>query len=304
VIRRVSLNSASGLTLAGIIVVALTAMANGPVTSNVLRRTLLIRVASELGTAFTIEVDDRQYLITAKHVVDTLPNEADSTIHILKKSGWSPLRVKVFKCAEPVDVAVLVPPEQVTVNHSLEPTSKGLAVGQDAYFVGFPYGLKFAKTYSSLPDVFGFVKKATVAQLDSMPERNMQRILLDGYNNPGFSGSPMVFRDLNQSGLVFKVAGVIVSYESYTSPVLKKLEIQENQITAEDRAPNRVLRTPDGRVYRLEDTGQLVQLNTGIATAWDISSAVDLIRKHPIGPKAADTFTGIDTSTQSHAPQQ
>lgn len=283
--------------------VSITAPAPSQVTANILRRTLLIKVASATGTAFTIEVDGRQYLITAKHVVSSLPDGANRTINILKKNGWSPLRVAVFKCAEPVDIAVLIPPEQITVNYSLEPTSMGMAVGQDAYFVGFPYGPQFAKTYSSLPDVYGFVKKATVAQLDSMPDRNMQRILLDGYNNPGFSGSPIVWRDLSQRGVVFKVAGVIVSYESYVSPVLEKLEIGKNQITAEDRAENRILRTTDGRIYRLKDTGKLVQLNTGIATAWDIGSAVDLIRKHPIGPKAADSFTGEDTIMRTPASQ-
>lgn len=278
----------------GALLVALAASlpSYGQVPSNVLRRTLLIEASSALGTAFTIEVDGRQYLITAKHVVAALPNETQSTIEVQKKSGWSPLKVTVFKCDDPVDIAVLVPPAQLTVNFSLEPESKSLFVGQDAYFVGFPYGLRFAKTYNGQPDVFGFVKKAVVAQFDSMPERKAQRILLDGYNNPGFSGSPLTYRDLNQSGLVFKVAGVIVSYESYESPVLKRTEIQENEITAQDRAQNRVLHAPGGKIYRMEDVGQFVQLNTGIATAWDIGSAVDLIRKHPLGPKASDDFTG------------
>jgi hypothetical protein len=270
-------------------------------TKNVFTRVLLIQVGDVSGSAFTIDVDGRQYIVTAKHVVQKLPNEAASTIQIRKKNSWAPLRVTVFKCDDPVDIAILVPPAQVTVNLPLEPTSKGLIVGQDAYFVGFPFALQFAKTYGSLPSVFGFVKKATVAQLDSMPDRNMQRILLDGYNNPGFSGSPLVFRDWNQSGVVLKVAGVIVSFESSLSPVMKKIKIQENQITLEDREQNRVFRTNDGQVYRLEDTGQLVRLNTGIATAWDIGSAVDLIRKHPIGPQTTDSFIEEDAGT--HIPQ-
>jgi Trypsin-like peptidase domain len=294
--------------LLGVLAITLAAMTlpsyGQAVTANVLRRTLLIKVASGYGTAFTIEVDNRQYIVTAKHVVNSVPDQAESTIHILNKSGWSPVRVKIFKCAEPVDVAVLVPPEQITVNFSLEPTSVGLMVGQDAYFVGFPYGHTFAKSYSNLPDIFGLVKKATVAQLDSMPASNAQRILLDGYNNPGFSGSPLVWRDVSQPGIVFKVAGVITSFESYVAPVSEKVEIQENQITAEDRAQNRILRTSDGKIYRLKDTGKVVQMNTGIATAWDIQSAVDLIRKHPVGPMAADSFTGEGNSAQSPAPQQ
>jgi hypothetical protein len=87
----------------------------------------------------------------------------------------------VCRCAEPVDLAVLIPPKQITVintvinNDPLDPTSTGIAVGQGAYFAGFPCGLHFAKTYSSLPRVFGFVKRATVAQLDAMPDRHLQR---------------------------------------------------------------------------------------------------------------------------------
>jgi S1-C subfamily serine protease len=287
------LNSATGWMVARLIGIALTAMATsyGQVTNNVLLRTFPIQ-ASEFGTTFTIEVDGRQYLITAKHVVEKLPNEAASTIQIREKNGWVPLSVTVFKCDDPADIAVLVPPAQLTVSYSLEPESKGLELGQDAYFVGYPYGTEFIRTYNGISGVFGLVKKVAVAQFDSMPERNMQRLLLDGYNNPGFSGSPLVWRDLSQSGLVLKVAGVIASYESNVSPVLKKTEIQENQITAEDRTQNRVLRTTDGHIYRLEDTGNLVQLNTGIATAWDIGTAVTLIRKHPIGPKVSDAFIG------------
>jgi hypothetical protein len=138
------------------VLVSITATPPPQVTANILRRTLLIRVASATGTAFTIEVDGRQYLITAKHVVSGLPDGANRTIDILKKKGRSALRVTVFKCAEPVDIAVFIPPEQIPVNDPLDPTSTGIAVGQDAYFVGFPYGLHFVKTYSKPSRRFRF----------------------------------------------------------------------------------------------------------------------------------------------------
>ena len=299
------LTSASGLAVAAVIgatLIIVTLPSYGQVTSNVLLRTLLIR-ASEGGTGFTIEVDGRQYLITAKHVVGKLLNESVSTIQVRKKNDWSPLKVTVFKCDDPVDIAVLVPPAQITVNYPLEPTSKGMFAGQEAYFVGFPYGT-FA-TYTNQTNIFGFIKRATVARFDSAMGTGAHTIELDGYNNPGFSGSPVVFRDLNENGIVFKVAGVLVSYVYDASPVVnKKQEIHEDEITAEDREKNDVVRTiTDGRLYRVEDTKQLVKLNSGIATAWDICSAVDLIRKHPIGPKAADNFTGEDASTQSQGQQ-
>ena len=192
----------------------------------------------------------------------------------------------------PVDIAVLVPPTQVTVNHELEPTSVGLGVGQDSYFVGFPYGTSV--TYSSLPDVFGFVKRATVSALVRFPEQKAQAIELDGYNNQGFSGSPLVFRDLSQPGLVYKVAGVVTSFAFDATRILKiKEEIPAAQVKPEDLNRGIVIRTiVDGRFYRVEDTDQLVKLNTGIATAWDIGSAVELIRKYPVGPKTSNEFTG------------
>jgi hypothetical protein len=127
-----------------------------------------------------------------------------------------------------------------------------------------------------------------------MPKIKAQRILLDGYNNPGFSGSPVVFRDLSQSRMVFKVAGVVSGYLPNVSPVMKEQEIQQTQVTAEDLADGNIIQK-QGRYYRLKPLDdEVVKLNTGIAVAWDISSAVELIRRHPTGPKAVDNFTGAD----------
>ncbi len=168
---------------------------HGQLTSNVLRRVLQIQ-ATEGGTAFTIEVDHKQYLVTAKHIVSGLTDKTESRIKLHRKSGWTDLNVRVFKCDDPVDIAVLVPPTQLTVNYELEPTGVGLAIGQDSYFVGFPYGA--STTYPTSPDVFGLVKRATVSMFESHPEQKAQLIELDTYNNIGFSGAPLVYRDLSR----------------------------------------------------------------------------------------------------------
>ena len=167
------------------------------VTSNVLERVLMLQVGSKTGTAFTIDVDGRQYLITAKHMVEGLRHE--DTIRIRKGGAWSPLRVTIFRCDDPVDIAVLVTQAQLTGDFPLEPTSEGLAVGADAFFVGFPYGwvpsLQLSGGYP-----IGLAKKATVSAFDPLPDHKGMRIILDGYNNPGFSGSPVVFLGLTQAG--------------------------------------------------------------------------------------------------------
>jgi hypothetical protein len=109
------------------------------VTDHVFLRVRMIQAGKAQGTSFTLDVDGRQYLITAKHLVTGL--NSDDVVKILQSDGWASVAVKVFRCAEPIDIAVLVPPEQLTVNLPLEPTSAGIRFSQDMFFVGFPYDI-------------------------------------------------------------------------------------------------------------------------------------------------------------------
>src|SRR5579863_3331505 len=95
---------------------------NAQVTANVFERVLNVRVNAGTphegtATAFTIDVDRREYLITAKHVVQDLKDE--DKIDVFMNGVWSPHTVKIFRCEDPVDIAVLVPPHQMTVNFDL-----------------------------------------------------------------------------------------------------------------------------------------------------------------------------------------
>lgn len=114
---------------------------DGQVTSNVLFRTRLIVAGNSSGTAFTLDVDGRQYLVTAKHVVTGLKPE--DFIHIYKEDRLVPMSVKVFRCADPIDIAILIPPAQESVDYPLPTPDKDshFFMGQDAYIVGYPYGL-------------------------------------------------------------------------------------------------------------------------------------------------------------------
>jgi len=107
--------------------------ASAQITSNVLRRVLMLRLAGSesFGTGFTLEADGRQYLITAKHVVAGM--KAEGTVEIRQGDGWSPVPVRVFRCDDPVDIAVLVAPKQLTVAFPLEPNMAEIMHGQDVY---------------------------------------------------------------------------------------------------------------------------------------------------------------------------
>lgn len=255
-------------------------------TMNVYDRVLIIRVGTSYGTGFTLDVDGRQYLITAKHVVAGLGSEG--TLLIYRNDAWFPIQVKVLRCDDPVDIAVLIPPSQLTVSLPLEATMKGVRYGQDMYFAGFPYQL-----HTTAPALNGgypvaFVKKAIMS--GEVKEDGASVILLDGYNNPGFSGGPLLYRDLDRTASVFKVAGVVKGFRADITPVFKSEEIKPDQITRDDIAKERIVKTQDGRTLRLNDTGQVVKLNSDILVGYNISYAIDLIRKNPIGPTSSEAF--------------
>lgn len=94
----------------------------------------MIEAGPTTGTSFTVDVDGRQYLITAKHIVATLKDE--DTVRIRRGDEWIPIKVKVFRCDDPIDIAVLVASTQLTVDFPLEPTMASIRFGQDHVFRG------------------------------------------------------------------------------------------------------------------------------------------------------------------------
>jgi hypothetical protein len=261
------------------------ASTNGQVPNNVLTRVLLIQVGADAGSGFTVDVDGRQYIITAKHVVSTVKDNDSIRVHRL--DGWKAVHVKVLRCDDPVDIAVLIPDKQVTLNYPLEPSAAGMQLGQDTYFLGYPFGELFSDVnyekvgnHISIP----FIKKAIWSA--SLQTSNGSIIFLDGHNNPGFSGGPIVFRDFGQSGYVMKVAGVISGYRPDFESVLEPIKVKPGE-DLHDVEPWRIV-TIKGEKFRLADTEQLVDTNSGIVKGFAIDSAVELIKKHPDGPQVTE----------------
>lgn len=260
------------------------ALTNGQVTDTALKRVLEIKVGDHTGTAFTIEVDGRQYLVTAKHLVASL--EAQDTINVRTDEGWKKAKVKVYLYEDPIDVAVLIAEGQLTASSvSVELTTAGVRFGQEALFLGFPYDQFYTpggayNEHHPLP----FIKRATMSSI--VPEGTGSVLYLDGYNNPGFSGGPIVYRDLSRNDYVFKVAGVVTGFFPELRPVMNPVELKPEE-DLKNVEPWRVITMDDGKKYRLEDTKQKVATNTGIVKGYNISFALELIKKHPDGPKVA-----------------
>ena len=221
------------------------------ITTNILQRTFRLLIGNREGTCFTVDVDDRQYLITAQHIVQSIAGSA--TVDIFHENTWKSLGVELVGHGKPgIDITVLAPRLRLSPTHPLHTTIAGLAISQDVYFLGFPYGL--TNEVGDLNDNFPFplVKKGILSALQF---GNVKKLLLDGHNNPGFSGGPVVCHRMHDREDELTVVGVVSGYLQTSEPV-----------------------------YDIHNQPALsYEYNTGIVEAHAISHAIDLIHRNPIG---------------------
>lgn len=221
------------------------------ITTNILQRIFHIEVGDSKATCFTIDVNGKQYIVTAKHLVEK--NIKNATIRIYHNKEWKKIEVAlVGHCENGIDVSVLATNFQLSPTYALEPTSGGIVYGQEVFFLGFPYGMTGEIGALNRDFPMPFVKKAIVSCIQIKKDEPMI-LFLDGHNNPGFSGGPVVFKDSNQPNL--KVAAVISGFKTSIEPV-----------------------------YQADETMPLeYRCNTGIVISYGIRHAVDLININPIG---------------------
>jgi hypothetical protein len=222
------------------------------IPNNAIQRTFHIQYGSGIATCFTMDIDGRQYLITARHVVEGIGNS--DTIEISVNKSWHSYSCNLVGIAKnDADIAVLSLETQLSPTHPLPPDNN-FFLGQDAYFLGFPYGLRADVGMVNNNFPIPFVKKGIISNFFA-DSKGIEHIYLDGHNNPGFSGGPVVYYSIEKKD--HRVAAVISAFESTDEPIYKG-------------------DTATGLVYRY---------NTGIIVSHSISHAVEVIRANPIGVK-------------------
>ena len=221
------------------------------VTTNVIQRTFNIR-RSMLGTGFTVDRAGRQYLVTARHVVEGIGPGA--RIEVWHQDRWRVLQVNTVGIGQgELDVAVFATTLQLSPTHSLEP-DPGVLYGQEAYILGFPYGRRSggAEINRGLP--VPFVKAGVVS---AFTFGDVRQLYVDTHANTGFSGGPVVYRphrgrtEPNE----LRVAGVVTDY----------------------LAERKAIHGADGNHIAN------VSENTGIVVAVGIEHVTELIDANPIG---------------------
>lgn len=218
------------------------------VTTNILQRTFHIRYGDSTGTCFTVDVNSRRYLVTARHLVETI--HAQGIVEIQHNGVWRPVSVNLVGHGEgSVDLSVLAPQSLFGATHPLVVTTAHLALAEEVYFLGFPYRLSFDAGELNAGFPMPLVKRATVSAMYF----EAGFMLLDGHNNPGFSGGPVV-RRWNGGDQV--VLGVVSAYRSEKSRVV-------------DDAGNS---GPYSYV-----------MNTGIVVMYDSRKLNEIITNNPVG---------------------
>ncbi|MBR4769986.1 MAG: trypsin-like peptidase domain-containing protein [Clostridia bacterium] len=188
------------------------------ITNKMLQSVFRVRFGNKTGSAFTIEYKNLQYIVTAKHLFSDAKYPSECNIQILRNGRYESVHVLLYyHINSNVDAVVLKTTPYATIAplfHN-EISLDGIVLGQDVYFLGFPYN--YDSIVANLPNEktpTPFVKKAILSGFTEKSEE----FFLDGINNPGFSGGLVCFKDSKTS--VFKIAGVINSYRFDKKPVL------------------------------------------------------------------------------------
>lgn len=221
------------------------------ITSNIYYRVFRTCFGNTTGTCFAVEVDEKQYIVTAKHLLT--PRQVPTSI-LLDQGG----AFYQFPCTfvgygkDDTDIAVLSLQQQIAPTFPAPATRAGMVYAQDVYFLGFPFNLRFDLEISASKFPFPLVKKAIVSGTE---EGRYGVMYLDGHNNPGFSGGPVVFKPPGSN--VFQIMGVVSGFRTEDVKALKGTDEKETDL--------------------------IIRLNTGIIVSYPIDAAIDVIKENPVG---------------------
>lgn len=160
---------------------------------DLLKQVFRLQHAEEIGSGFTITVRERQYFVTAAHVVKGL--EVSNNLELACKGGYASFKVlEIHRPIKELDIAILRLDGDGAL-YSWQDAKYdwvGLVVGCECGFLGFPFGMSAEGLKDSEGWPHPFLKKGWLAGSQRVSEK-VWHFLLDGHNNKGFSGGPVFF---------------------------------------------------------------------------------------------------------------
>ena len=217
------------------------------VLSDAYFRTFFVK-GLQYGTAFVIRIDSHEYLVTARHLVD--PTASMFNFKVFANDAWSEVEaLAVGHGSGEIDISLYeCPPALRSAEFTLLPAEGGFALGQDMFFLGFPY-----KMWGNLRAFLdgrpcAFVKRGTLSFFDTYGERTL---FVDAINNEGFSGGPLLFYPPADPRRMF-VAGIVSKFKVEHEPVIDE---------------------------RGEVTAMQVPYNTGFMVAYGMANVINIIHR-------------------------
>jgi hypothetical protein len=219
---------------------------------------------------------------------------------------WETIKFTTIDPGKDIDILVLAPDRSLTKflpADSMKPASDTdpadenalVPIGGDCEFLGYPYGggwkantPAYVTDKGAQPSVPNkatklppptavwfwspFVKRCTLSA--SMLQNGITIFVLDGINNLGFSGGPVV----TGKGSSLDVFAVVSGYHAEPLEVLPAPEHGQGYVSPLPPAPPLPGQKSDPAKR------QIVQANSGLILAYDITPAIKAIRSNPIGP--------------------
>ena len=215
-------------------------------------RTFKVEFTGGAASCFVINHQDRQWLITAKHVADAAVRNGTANLTLTGETGVAvelsgPL-VPVPLVEDGPDIAAfdLGGMRIVRDDLTLTPSADGIMLSQEVFFLGYPLAGDLP-LMGRLPAV----RRGTVSQRASLD--GVAAWILDGHNLPGFSGGPVVFAEAGEIGSTWHVLGVVSAYWNHW------IDVETAGTAAQG------------------NLGLTVPTNAGIVIVYDIKHAIDAI---------------------------
>lgn len=231
-------------------------MAYPQISSHELKAIFRIRYGNATGTAFLLRASGGICMVSAAHVLSGA--RTGDSVHLQAKTGWQAYRISDFVASDIYDVCVFSLETLRVADHFSATPGAEILLGAQLLFVGFPHDLVSLAPGGNftVPLVRGALFSGTI------DERGCQLLILDGFNNPGYSGSPVYARHVSGKAALL---GVISGYR-WERPSQGKV-FQRDEHGTESEVPNLYVKANSGMIqavgrHNVEDIAS--QLNTYI----------------------------------------
>lgn len=189
---------------------------NVVIDNSFLQSTFQITYGGSTGTCFQyIYVHGKignVFLVTVRHLFKGVSEAAPIEVSIKTETGDKKLQGNIyFHKDASIDIAVVMLSE--TLCDWYEFGEEKYTIGQDVFFCGFPYGFSMESVGINNGYPLPLVKKALISGYNG----KHKRFILDGHNNPGFSGSPLGYFNLDTR--TAHIVGVVYGYQPQANAI-------------------------------------------------------------------------------------